>query len=78
MVSGVPDASAGDNRSPHSLQNFADGKFGVPQRAHTRLKAVPHSTQNLGFAGFSALQFAHRIVATSRIESCMRTHETAH
>jgi hypothetical protein len=63
VVAEALDSSAPDNRAPHSLQNFADGKFGVPQRAHTRLKAVPHSTQNFPSSGLLALQFAHRMVA---------------
>lgn len=63
MVGEGAEASAGDNRSPHSLQNFAAVEFGVPHRGQVRVKAVPHSTQNFPSLGLLALQFAHRMAS---------------
>jgi hypothetical protein len=43
--------------APHSLQNFAPGRFAVPQEGHGKGSGVPHVSQNFAPSRFSVPQF---------------------
>src|SRR5215467_7537613 len=42
--------------APHSLQNFAPGRFAVPHEGHDKGSGVPHASQNFAPSRFSVPQ----------------------
>jgi hypothetical protein len=58
-------APLGATRAPHSLQNFTAGRSSVPQFAHARASAEPHSSQKFAVARFSWLQVGQQVIGQS-------------
>jgi hypothetical protein len=71
-----PAAAATATGRPHSSQNFAAGRRGVAQEAHTRGSAVPQLSQNLAAARLSAPHEAQVIpLSYARGPATPRTQE---
>src|SRR6266446_905437 len=45
------------SEAPHSLQNFAPGRFAVPQEGQDKGSGVPHASQNFAPSRFAVPQF---------------------
>jgi hypothetical protein len=54
-------SDAGARDAPHSMQNFANGRFTVPQFGQTTSR-LPHSRQNFALGGLRVWQFGQRMM----------------
>jgi hypothetical protein len=59
----VASGLAAESFCPHSAQNFASGRFGLPQDGQRASSAAPQEMQNLPVSGVSEWQLGHSMSA---------------